>query len=319
MKIGGAAQKLPTYARVRSKTFALVIPQFEDIFASFYAQELLKGVGQSASRLRLDILIHVIDKDRDSPSRLSGESGSLGTVPIFATLDGIVFADIDGNKKLLEWAAARGIPHIVMNNYFENEPVNPALSMTREGLGRKGGVNCIGIDNKVGAREAVEYLLKLGHKHIAALTGNLATQAGRMRLEGYKDALRKAKVPVANWHIAECDFTRTSARKGTQMLLDLRPYPTALFCASDLMAREAIAVIEERKLKVPRDISVIGFDDSPIAREGKLPLTTVAQPLAEMGRLSVEKLNQLILGKSHGVVRELLPAKLVVRDSCSRK
>ena len=294
MKISGAAQKLPTYARVRSKTFALVIPQFEDIFASFYAQELLKGVGQSASRLKLDILIHIADKNGGR----KGDSPHAGTVPFF-DLDGIVFADIDGNRKLLDLAIVRRIPNIVINNYFESEPIN-----------------CIGVDNRSGAREAVEYLLKLGHKHIATLTGNLATQAARMRLEGYKDALRNKKVPVANWHIAECDFTRTSARKGIEMLLDLRPHPTAIFCASDLMAKEAIAVIEERKLKVPKDISVIGFDDSPIAREGKLPLTTVAQPLSEMGRLSVEKLNQIILGKSRSVVRELLPAKLVVRETC---
>lgn len=296
MKIGGAAQKEPTFAKVRSKTFAFVIPQFEDIFSSFYAQELLKGVGQSASRLKLDILIHIVAKGQ---SPMDSKGLGLGTVP---DIDGVLFADIDENRRALDWVMARGVPCIVMNNYFENEKIN-----------------CIGIDNKSGATEAVEYLLKLGHKDIATLTGNLATQAGRARLEGYKDALRKKKVPVANWHIAECDFTRTSARKGTGMLLDLRPHPTAIFCASDLMAKEAIAVIEERKLRVPKDISIIGFDDSPLSREGKLALTTVAQPLSEMARLSVEKLNQIILGRSRSVVREFLPTKLVVRESCLRK
>jgi len=121
-----------------SKFYTLVIPRFEDVFHSFFASEVIKGVTAAASRLKADILIHITER-KNHLEWLTTESINANFVK------GVIFADIDGDKKhLLEFIKA-GIPYIVMNNYFSED------------------INCIAIDNRHAAMDVVEYLVKLGH------------------------------------------------------------------------------------------------------------------------------------------------------------
>ena len=100
-------------------------------------------------------------------------------------------------------------------------------------------------------------------------------------------------------------------------MLELTDRPTAIFCASDVMAMEVIDVAKKKGLKIPEDISVIGFDDNPIASYANVPLTTVWQPVVEMGRQAVEILNQIVDGKKKEPVKVLLNTKLIKRKSCA--
>lgn len=273
-----------------AKFYTLVVPRFEDVFHSFFASEVIKGVTAAASRLKADILIHITERKKH-PDWVTSESINSGYVK------GVIFADIDGDKKNLLEFSRIGIPYIVMNNYFSED------------------INCIAIDNRRAAMDVVEYLTKLGHTKIATIAGDLSTQAGEARLEGYKQAMAKYGLNVPKTYIQEGFFLRTPARAAAKNLLSLEDRPTAIFAASDVMALEVVDEAKVEGLRIPWDISLVGFDDNPIAGYSPVRLTTVGQPIVEMGRLALEKLNQIVNLKEKPPVKIVLPAKLVKRES----
>ena len=277
-------------SKKRKQTFALIIPRFEDIFHSFYAGEIIKGVGLAASRLKADILMHITD-------RFDHRDWLDTAVFDPEYIDGIIFADINNDVNMLRKVIAKGIPYIVLNNTF-SEPIN-----------------CISIDNRKAAFDITERLVTLGHRKIATIAGDLSTQAGKMRLEGYKEALIKHGVKLAEEYLTTGDFLRTPARKSAQKLLQLKNRPTAIFAASDVMALELIDEAKTQKIRVPDELSVVGFDDNPINVYSPVKLTTVVQPLSEMGRLGVENLNQIIAGTAKMPIKVLLHTKFIERES----
>jgi LacI family transcriptional regulator len=273
-----------------SKFYTLVIPRFEDVFHSFFASEVIKGVTAAASRLKADILIHITER-KNHQEWMTTESLNADFVK------GVIFADIDGDKKHLLEFIKTGIPYIVMNNYFSED------------------INCIAIDNRRAAIDVVEYLVKLGHKKIATIAGDLNTQAGEARLEGYRQAMAKYGLPVPKNYVEEGFFLRTPARAAAKSLLDLDDRPTAIFAASDVMALEVVDEARAEGLRIPWDISLVGFDDNPIAGYSQVRLTTVSQPIVEMGRLALEKLNQITLAHEKQPFKMVLPTKLIKRES----
>jgi DNA-binding LacI/PurR family transcriptional regulator len=274
----------------RKKTFVLVIPSFEDIFNAFYAGEIIKGASMAASRLKIDILIHITN-------RFDHRGWLDATLLDRRYIDGIIFGDIDNDISVVEKAITRGIPTIVLNNYLE-EPIN-----------------CIGIDNRNAAKDVVRSFVQLGHKNIATISGDLSTQAGKMRLEGFQEALKEANLAVPAENIVQGDFLRTPARAASIKLIKLKERPTAVFAASDVMAFELIDVARANNVAIPDDLSIIGFDDNPLNVNSSVRLTTVSQPLMEMGRLGVEHLKQISNAEAPLPLKMMLPAKLVVRSS----
>ncbi len=273
-----------------TKFYTLVVPRFEDVFHSFFASEVIKGVTASASRLKADILIHITERKKHSDWVTSESINS-------EYVKGVIFADIDQDKKYLMEFAKTGIPYIVMNNYFSED------------------INCIAIDNRRAAMDVVEYLVKLGHTKIATIAGDLNTQAGEARLEGYKQAMAKYELEVPKSYIQEGFFLRTPARVAAKNLLNLSDRPTAIFAASDVMALEVVDEAKQEGVRIPWDISLVGFDDNPIAGYSPVRLTTVSQPIVEMGRLALEKLNLVVTNKEKPPVKVVLPARLVKRES----
>lgn len=275
----------------KSKAYGLIVPRFEDVLHSFYASEIIKGVSLSASHLKADVLIHITE-------RLEHEDWLNWPILNSNYLNGVLFADINGDKVTLMKVIARGIPYLVLNNNFSED------------------INCISIDNEKAAIEAVDYLIKLGHKRIATIAGDLHTQAGKSRLKGYKEAMLKAGLPVKDEYLTVGGFLRTPAREAAKKLLHLHQRPTAIFAASDVMALEAVDFARKEGLSVPEDLSIVGFDDNPIAMYSSVGLTTVRQPIVEMGQLGLETLDQITQGKAVLPVKTVLPAKLVLRASC---
>lgn len=268
---------------VTRDTISLVIPRYEGIFYSFYALELIRGIGTLCDALKLDLLLHLTD-GRDALS--------------CKTVSGIIFADIIGNRQQLEWALSEKIPTVVINNFIEDLKVS-----------------CIAVDNLKGAKDAVSYLISLGHKKIAHIAGDTITQSASWRLEGYREALAESKISENPEYIIKTDYSRGEARQAAEKLLMLKDSPTAIFVASDSMALEVMAVIMERGKKVPDDISIVGFDDNPSSLYGAVAITTVRQPLIKMAEEGVKELNSLINGKKE-LARSRLPAELIIRDSC---
>ena len=278
------AQRL---ARGTTNTVGFVIPGYPGIFYSFYAIELIRGVGHACEELNLDLIFHITNGFNDL------NTGSMG---------GVVFADVIENRRQIEAALRGGVPCMVINNVADHL-----------------GANYIGIDNFLGGQIAAEYLSSLGHKHIATITGSLQTQSGQQRLKGFRTYLEEHHVGFDKTYIVEGDYSRRSARDGMEKLLSLehKEPPTAVFVASDDMALEAITLIMEKGLKVPEDISVMGFDDNPSALYGSVALTTVHQPLFQMAELAVKRLHAIIQEKEEGAVKEMMKPKLVIRDSCA--
>ena len=153
-------------------------------------------------------------------------------------------------------------------------------------------------------------------KDIATITGHLRTPVGIERLDGYLRAMKVRHLEVKPHFIERGDYTGSSAREAARRLLTDKDRPTAIFAASDEMAVTTIDIADELRLRVPEDISVVGFDDSPIATFAKVPLTTVWQPLSLVGEQAVEILYSHIQGRVRHPVKRLLGTKLVERKSC---
>ncbi len=166
-----------------------------------------------------------------------------------------------------------------------------------------------------GAKAATEHLLSLGHRRIGAITGPHGWVASVHRLDGYQAALAGAGVLADPDLVAKGNFTSESGHGGATQLLSLPEPPTAIFAFNDEMAVGAMRAAEERGFRIPVDLSVVGFDDVEKTQIVKPALTTVRQPLAEMGRMAVSLLARLIDGQPIEAMRVELATKLIVRDS----
>jgi len=169
--------------------------------------------------------------------------------------------------------------------------------------------------NWAGARVATEHLIALGHRRIGMITGHNGWCASVDRLAGYHSALLTAGLPIMPEYVREGDFQTDSGFRAAHELLALPCPPTAIFAQSDPMAVGAVRAARERGLTVPGDLSVVGFDDVEMASVTTPALTTVAQPLQEIGRLAVTVLYRQINGQPLDANRVELSTKLIVRDS----
>lgn len=175
--------------------------------------------------------------------------------------------------------------------------------------------NSVVARNHDGAVSAVEYLAGLGHRRIAHMAGDLGIGAAFDRLAGYRQVVADLGLDDDPDLVAEADFTDQASERAARELLLAANRPTAIFCASDASARVTIAVCREMGLDVPGDISVVGFDDIPEAALGRPALTTIAQPLREMGRQGVDLLMQRLEHPDRPVAHLVLSTELIIRES----
>ena len=177
------------------------------------------------------------------------------------------------------------------------------------------GIPAVSASNASGARAAVEHLLSLGHRRIGAILGPPDWMATTERLNGYRSALAAAGVLPAPDHVVESDFSIESGEAAAASLLDLPERPTAIFGFNDNVAIGVLRAAEARGLTVPDDLSVVGFDDSEQSGLVTPALTTVRQPLAEMGRMAVSLLMRLLDHQRVEAMNIELATRLVVRES----
>ena len=173
----------------------------------------------------------------------------------------------------------------------------------------------VGATNWAGGLAGTEHLIDLGHRRIAALGGREDAVCSRARLHGYRAALDAAGLPFDPALVGYGDFLYEPAYRVGLELLALDARPTAVFAGSDLQAFGVIEAARRLGLHVPRDLSVVGFDDLPAARWAAPPLTTVRQPLADMGRVALRTLLRLAAGEDLDNRRVELATELVVRES----
>lgn len=177
----------------------------------------------------------------------------------------------------------------------------------------------IGIDDRGAAREMTRHLVKLGHRRIAFITGLPNHASSGLRLDGYRDALAKAGLEGDEQLVAQGNYTYQSGLEATEHLLALDAPPTAIFASNDDMAAAAVAAAHRHRLDVPGDLSVCGFDDTPVATTIWPELTTIRQPVAAMADGAVTMLARIIAAQRSGETIEaahsLLDFELIRRDS----
>jgi len=191
----------------------------------------------------------------------------------------------------------------------------PVVLIDIEGYGDK--VSSVLIDNTEASREAVEFLIRNNHKNIAMLTGRPNADVSIPRQSGYEKALTNAKIEINPDYIKCGFFLENEAYSETKKLIETHPEITAIFCASDMMACGAYRAIRELGKSIPNDISIVGFDDNPLAEYLSPSLTTIRQDFYNKGYKAAEVLYKMIKGEadSHRVVQD---HKLILRDSVAK-
>lgn len=193
-------------------------------------------------------------------------------------VDGVLLTSLPEDDRLVDQLLVRTIPFVFCEHAERDD------------------VTSVSADNVGGARLAVEHLLGRGRSRIATITGDAAQPYGRDRLRGYRDALARAGVASDDALVAEGDFSADSARAAVARLVASGADFDGLFAASDVMALAAIEELRAQGRRVPEDVAVVGFDDLPIAEAGDL--TTVRQPVDEIGRLIAERLLDQLDGET---------------------
>lgn len=273
------AQKL---AGGKLNTFGLIIPGYEGIFYSFYALETIRTVALALDKKGIDLHLHIFwNKDRFRNS----------------LVDGAIFADVIDNDSQLQRLVKEKFPLVVINKRIDDSDIS-----------------YVAIDNFKGAFNAVEFLIHHGHRLIAHLGGDMRVQCAQERLDGYKAALNKNKIKIREEYIKITNFSSKEAREKSEELFSLKEPPTAVFCCSDDVASEVLIYAEEKKIQVPKALSVVGFDDNAHKLYGNFMLTTVRQPIDKMATMGVEMLGDIIAKKTPPK-KILLDTELIVRDT----
>ena len=209
-------------------------------------------------------------------------------------VDGVMMASMHGADPLPRALHRMGIPVVAMER-----PLGPA------------NIPIVGVDSMAGAAGAVRHLIERGRTRIATIAGPQDMPAGLDRLAGYRRELRGSKLRSI---VAEGDFTRESGELAMRQLLEDDPTLDAVFVASDLMAHGALRALRQAGRRVPQDVAVVGFDDFEIAQYSEPPLTTVRQPVAELGRLLARQLVRLVSGEEIEA-SVILGTQLIIRES----
>jgi len=278
----------------RTDSVGLVIPEPTSfLFGDPFFPRLVRGSGEVLSRSQLQLVL-LMPQSKEDEARLEGYL-SAGHV------DGVLMVSLHGNDPLPERVHRRGTPVVLGGKPNVDSPVN-----------------YVDVDNVGGARSAVEHLIKIGRRRIATVTGPLDMGAGVDRLQGYHDALRQAGAQIEPVLQESGDFGQPRGAKAMEALLHRSPDLDAVFCASDAMAAGALETLRRHKRRVPQDVAVVGFDDSTIATSTVPPLSSVRQPIEEMGREMARLLLAGLDSPPSGGKRVILATELVVRASSGK-
>jgi LacI family transcriptional regulator len=216
-----------------------------------------------------------------------------------AATDGAILLFPSESRDELRELRRHGVPYVVAD---PGEPLDE-------------GVPAVAAAHWAGAKAATDHLVSLGHRRIAAVTGPRGWLATEERLEGFRAGLAEAGVLTAPELVAEGDFMPASGAAAATRLLDLPEPPTAIFAFNDGMAVGVWRAARERGVRIPEELSLVGFDDSELARMVVPELTTVRQPVEELGRMAVSLLLRLIDRQRVDALSVRLDTKLVVRGS----
>ena len=272
----------------RTHTIGLVVP---DISNPFFAY-VTRSIQTSVHRIGYSLVVCDTDENLDLEIEHTNLLLSKG-------VDGLIIMPVGQKCDHLRRVMKEGVPFVLVDRSFDDLDADAVI-----------------VDNYRGAYEAVEHLISHGHRRIGIIQGLPNTSTSVRRLQGYKDALRKHSIPLAEDLIVGNSFRRENGYLETKVLLSMPDPPTAIFATSDLITLGVLEAIDEGGLRIPDDISLVVFDDVDFGPFLKCPLTTVAQPKENMGELAVKILVERIKdSRRKEGKRIVLKPTLVVRNS----
>jgi DNA-binding LacI/PurR family transcriptional regulator len=254
------------------------------------------------------------------PRLLRGISGALSARDLQLVL--LMPASPEDTERTADYLAAGHVDGALLVSLHGDDPLPER--MTRAGIPfvhggrplRGTGSSLVDVDNRGGAKTAVEHLIGRGNQVIATIAGPADMGAGVDRLNGYRDALTEAGRSIEDRLIATADFTHEGGAAAMQQLLRANPDIDAVFAASDLMAAGALGVLQAAGKRVPEDVALVGYDDSPIASTVRPQLTSVRQPIEEMGH-EMARLLVAAVEEGQPVQRRVILATELIRRASS--
>lgn len=258
-----------------------------------YLSMLLGGALETAGEIGTGLLMRPIASVSDTPrpnwAQSLVQAGRIGVIEVTSRYSA-------QREKALR---AVGLPMILVDPIDQPRPSTPSIGAT----------------NWAGAYEATRYLLSIGHRRIAYIGGPPGATCDVIRAHGWSAAIAEAGIKVDLEQIPRGAYSYEHGCVATEALLTSKLPPTAIFAGSDISATGALEAARRLGLSVPRDLSVVGFDDTHLARASTPPLTTVHQPIADIGRMAVSSIVRLANGESIAAKRVELATHLVIRDS----
>lgn len=269
-----------------TRMLGLLLPTLRHALADPYFGEVISGICDRAARMS-----HKVTLESAKPDFIRQKK----YLELFERrfVDGLLCIGFNDRHTFLGDLVEAKLPVIVVNNQFDHI-----------------GVDQVVCDYRSGADQVMTYLQQLGHRHIGLVHGSSAIFTARIVVEVFKHR----RPDLDDSYLADGQFTEEHGLAAAARLLDQHPELTAIFCGNDKMALGAIRCLHQRGIKVPEQVSVIGFDDIPYAQYVTPALTTIKLPFYEAGSLACERLIERIHGRA-GRVNEMLPTHLVLRES----
>ncbi|MDW7668997.1 MAG: LacI family DNA-binding transcriptional regulator [Bacillota bacterium] len=272
------------------KSFAIgmIVPNISNPFFG----ELIKGAEEAAGEKGFNIII------------LNSSYNNEKTIKDIMILksrnvDGIIMSSADFDESIYNTLVENNIPFVLTGPVSSNHEIN-----------------YVSIDNLEGAKKATEHLVKLGHKRIGYMAGDYASYLNKLRLQGYSETLKANNIKTD-----ENLIFQENVEKNIIKLINMKPSerPTAIFTFNDYMALEYMEKLEEKGIKIPEDIAVVGFDNIKMASYYSIGLTTVDNRQEEFGRKSFELLLNIIKDKNEETHQIITKPKLIIRKTCGAK
>ncbi len=272
-----------------SNLIGLLIP---DIRNPFYV-EVVRGVEKAASEMGYAFIM-------SNFSQNVGKEKLYMDIMLSESVDGLIVAPASEDDKIVLQLIKSGLPIVCIDRALANARVDSVV-----------------VNNYLGTREALEYLISLGHERIAVILGPLEIPTYKERLKAYRETMLAHNIELDENLIKIGDSSHNSGCLFTKELLAMRHPPTAIFAGNNLISLGTLEVLHLKKIRIPEDISVLGFDDVFWAISLNPPLTAVSQPGFEIGRRAAEMLFQRIKDPKRTHAKVVLNTQLMVRKSCT--
>ena len=277
----------------RTDTIGFILPTFGPRFSDPFFSEFMAGIGNRAAKLGYDILV-------STRAPVEDEMIAYRDMVQSYRVDGFILVRTRRDDERIDYLCEQGFPFVAFGR--TDDPCN---------------YDYVDVDGETGMLKLAHHLAERGHKRIGFIRATEDYTFSHYRLEGFQRGLQDFGLRLADALLVTGDMTQRDGYAQTQRLLQSKEPPTAIAASNDLMALGAISAAQEHGMVVGKDIAITGFDNIPLAEHSHPPLTTIHQPIYQIGEMLCEILIRKIKGETDGLEQKLLEPKLIIRESSS--